>query len=144
MGAPFVREPDPVLAPEQTPLVYGPASRAGFRFTGPRLGSLQRHFAQRLAGQLRQHGVRGVVVHVPRYGERQAATVDERECWAETLDPALTLIGVPPRSLFPGMTDLQIQRYYYNEHLNENGKRLFTRALLPTLGRLYAETQRQP
>jgi len=136
-GAPFV------ALPPRDPAVSALDSRtgwAGFRFTGPPLGSLQRHYAERIAGLLRQYRVRGVIVHVPIYSERHGTTVDERECWPEALDPALTLVGVQPGGLFQGLGEEQIQHYYYNEHFNQNGKRLFTQVLLPTLRKLYGET----
>jgi hypothetical protein len=138
LGAPFQEEP--VRESPGTVIRFSPKSQGDFRFTGPALGPLQRHFAVLIAGLLGRYGVRGVILHVPRYSERHGTMVDERECWPKALDGRLELMGIPPARLFQGLSEDQIQHHFYNEHFNANGKRLFTQFLLPALRTLHAET----
>ena len=51
----------------------------------------------------------------------------------------MSIVGVPPATLFQGLTDAEIDQFYYNEHLNANGCRLFTRTITPALVKTYVE-----
>lgn len=138
-GAPFAIEPriDRMISGAMPLCAKGP--HPGFRFTGPPLGRLQRHFAQLIAAQIHQHKVKGLILHVPVYSEHLGTTIDERECWPLVLSGQIMIAGVPPSQLFNGFTKEQIQHCYYNEHFNQNGKRLFTRTILQLLMDRYAE-----
>src|SRR6185437_7441708 len=90
------------------------------------------NFVRLIAGLLREHGVRLVTFHVPHWSWRARPVVDARVDWAKLFGGA-AMIGVPPTRLFAGLSEEQIKLLYCNEHFNENGARLFTRAITPAL-----------
>jgi hypothetical protein len=48
------------------------------------------------------------------------------------------MIGIPPATLFTGLTDEEIRKLYSDPvHLNENGQIFFTTVMTPILLKLY-------
>ena len=139
-GAPFVATPPRRSDAPPESLIYSASTQDNFRFVGPPLASLQRHFALLLADLLRTNRVTGVVLHIPREAERNSGTVDERENWPAVLGKPIALVGIAPKVLFQGLDGTQIDRYYYDEHFNINGNEFFTTAITPALTRLYADS----
>jgi hypothetical protein len=131
-GAPYEplgRDP-PALPADRMIAARSPES---FRFTGQPLTDYQAHFVKLIAGLLREHGVRLVTFHVPRWAERASPVDEERLDWPRAFGIAGSIIGVPPAVLFEGLTDDEITRLYCNQHLNADGARFFTRAITPAL-----------
>jgi len=141
MGQPFTRV-QPV-APSLSPktLSYGPTSSNNFHFNNQPLSPYQMHFLKLTFELLKKHGVTPVVLHVPVWTERHSSTVDERMNWQQVFNTQAPVIGVPPTILFSGMTDAQIDQFYYDEHLNVNGNEYFTRIITPSLLEVYATSQ---
>ena len=125
---PFDRDPPPMpvdsLIREKSPESFAIG-------TAP-ISDYQANFVRLIAGLLREHGVRLVTFHVPHWSWRARPVVDERVDWAQLFGGA-SMIGVPPARLFAGLHEEQIKLLYCNEHFNENGARLFTRAITPAL-----------
>ena len=141
-GAPFVSEPadPPPLAPED--VIYSPRTAAVFDFNGRPLGPYQRHFAESIGELARNYGVRLVLIHVPVASERGQNVIRERMFWPDVLGTPATIIGVPSGTLFRNIPGDRFYRYYFDEHLNANGNRLFTRAITPALIRTYVQPAR--
>jgi hypothetical protein len=97
------------------------------------LSTYQEHFLRLVFALLQKHEVKVTIVHVPLWTERHKTSVDERMFWPEVFRMPMAIVGVPPATLFKGMTNEEIAQFYYNEHLNANGARLFTRTITPAL-----------
>ena len=140
-GAPFVRRD---LAPPSLPpaeMVYSAATARNFHFTQSSLSPYQAHFLRLVFELLKQHQVKVTIVHVPLSFERHKTVVEERMLWPEVFKMDMALVGVPPATLFRGLTDSEIDYFYYNEHLNANGNRLFTRTIIPALTKIYVDNK---
>jgi hypothetical protein len=97
----------------------------------------QLHFIRKLNELTSQHDCKLVVVHIPTFEERRATYVSMFEALPRLL-PEATVIGIPPATLFDGMSDDEIRKLYSDSvHLNENGQRFFTTMMMPTLLKLY-------
>lgn len=140
-GAAFVRRelPPPNLTREK--LIYSTSSASDFRFTGQPLSSYQMHFLRRAFNLLNQYHVPVALVHVPLSIERHKTVVEERMFWPEVFGMEMSIVGVPPATLFKGLSDAEIDQLYYDEHLNANGNQLFTRTITPALVEIYAQHQ---
>lgn len=137
-GAFITRRPPPPPLPAER-LIYSKASASQFRFTGQSLNAYQMHFLQLMFELLRQHRIHAVLVHVPLADERHSQVVEERMYWPDLFGPGLSIVGVPSATLFQGMSEEEIDGFYYDQHLNANGNQLFTRAITPALLKLYAQ-----
>lgn len=138
-GASFVtedRQPPPI-APDS--MIYSEATAAQFNFHGLPLGEYQRHFAREISKPLRSSGAWLTLLHVPVDSERGMDVVPERMYWPEVLSLPMTIAGVPAGTLFRGKTPEQFYHYFYDQHMNTNGKMLFTRAIASTLVHIYEE-----
>lgn len=138
-GASFVPRnwPAPKLSPAE--LIYSKTSATNFGFTQKPLSTYQVHFLRLVFDLLQKHEVKVTIVHVPLWTERHKTVVEERMLWPEVFEMPMSIIGVPPATLFKGLTNEEINQFYYNEHLNANGARLFTRTITPALVRTYVE-----
>jgi hypothetical protein len=59
--------------------------------------------------------------------------------WADVIPAPLSLVGVPSAELFGGVAPDRFHDYYFDQHLNANGTKLFTRVVTPALVDLYVE-----
>lgn len=146
---PFVRfTPQPPALPAQS-MIYGPATSHLFRFTGEALRPYPMHYLKRIGGLLRAYGVPVAIVHVPLWVERHDTVVTERMRWQDVLGARTTLIGVPPATLFRGLSDADIDKLFYNvftynnHHFNRNGNEYFTRVITPAIVEIYAQSHSQ-
>lgn len=138
-GAPFVeedREPPPV---EIGDTIFSPATAGQFDFHGLPLGPYQLNFARQIGAQMRRSGAWLTLLHVPVADERGSGIVPERMYWPEIIPVPMTIAGIPSATLFRGKTEAQYYHYFSDQHMNTNGKMLFTRAIAPTLVRIYEE-----
>ena len=78
--------------------------------------------------------------HVPVAAERGEKMVHERMYWPAVLHTPMTFIGIPSDTLFRGISGDRFYHYYFDEHLNANGNRLFTRAITPALIQTYVQS----
>lgn len=138
-GAPFVPEDrQPILIPAEE-MIYSRETAGKFDFHGRPLGPYQLHFAQRLADPLRRGGSYLVLLHVPVADERGSGIVSERMFWPDVIGAPLSIAGISAGTLFAGKTPEQFYHYFFDQHMNTNGKMLFTRAITPALIRIYEE-----
>jgi hypothetical protein len=137
--APVDRDP-PHLPVES--LIASPTSADRFAFSGKPLTGYQAHFLRLLGELVRKHGLRLIVLHVPRWSERGRSVVEERFQWSSVLGVDAPVVGVPPSVLFQGLSDDEITRLYYDEHLNASGAALFTHTITPALLTLHTHASK--
>jgi hypothetical protein len=138
-GAPFVPEdiPAPPVAPSAA--IYAPATARNFDFNGLPLGPYQRHFCEQIGEIIRQHGTHLTLLHVTTSEEPQATVVPERMYWPDVMRVPMQIVGLPASALFAGIPNNLFYNYFYDQHMNVNGKELFTRAVTPALIRIYGD-----
>jgi hypothetical protein len=143
-GGPFVDEPrlPPALAPESI-LSHG-ASDPNFDFDGRPLGPYHQHWAREIGNLAKRYDIPFVLIHVPEDTEKGSARVPERMYWPEVIGlPSTPIIGIPSATLFRETPADQVKNYYYDQHFNDNGKELFTRAITPTILDIYTKEARR-
>lgn len=129
-------DPQPPFA-TASDLTYSPATREQFEFTNERIPFYQNHYLKKLVELLKSKQVPLMMINVPQHTERRNAKAIEIQNWSETLGFEVPLIGIPPATLFAGLSEEEIKRLYYNEHMNINGNGFFTRAILPGILEVY-------
>jgi hypothetical protein len=142
-SAPFVRR---VVAPLQLPqsqMIYSAGARSAYRFTGQGLNEYQDHFIRKTFQMLEQSDIPVALVNIPLWTERHSSSVTERLDWPAILPGKIEMLGIPPATLFRGLTDADIDALYYNDyewpnhHFNRNGNEFFTRTIAPALIHIY-------
>jgi hypothetical protein len=139
-GGPFVPEPrtPPSLAPDSI-LSHG-SSDPNFDFDGQPLGPYHQHWAHEIGNLAKQYNVPFVMIHVPEDTEKGDTRVPQRMFWPGVVGlPDTPIIGIPSATLFRDTPADQVKNYYYDQHFNDNGKELFTRAITPAILDLYAK-----
>lgn len=123
-------------------VIYSPQTADKFQFAlGSSTPSLQTYFAQKLAALAVDHASALVCLNIPFYPNRQVANIHERYNWAEIMHEPVTLVGIPPATLFAGIPDDDIAKLYWDPyHFNENGQQFYTRLVAPDLISLYDDT----
>jgi hypothetical protein len=118
--------------------IYSEETKTNFDFANGAVPPVQLHFAQKFAALVREHGCKLVLVHIPFYDERHSPVISEPVFWPNALRTNVTMIGIPPATLFKGLTDDEIRKLYSDSvHLNENGQKYFTTLMMPALLKLY-------
>jgi hypothetical protein len=132
-GAPFepYRPSPPVLRPDE--MIYSAATASTFGFFNEPLPPYQTRFAHLISALLKQYDIPAVVLHIPQANEIDADVVEERLNWIEEFGIEGNMVGIPPTRLFAGMSQAEVERFFLNDHLNENGTIYFTRAVMPSL-----------
>ncbi len=128
-GAPFVEDLRNPPALPAAYAIYTPSSAKRFVFQNRPLAAYQMHFILRMAALLKEQHVRTIIFNVPRDDEEGVAEVRERLYWPDVFGPDTRMAGIPPATLFAGMSDREFDRFYVDEHLNANGKRYYTTAM---------------
>ena len=120
-------------------VIYSPDTAAKFRFADPSDEvSVQTVYVQKFAALAREHGASLVCLNVPYYRDRRSPLIHERYNWAEVMHAPVTLLGIPPATLFDGVSDDDLPKLFWDDyHFNANGQRYFTRLLAPNLISLY-------
>lgn len=135
---PFVEFTPQTGAQPSDVCIYSAGTKTNFTFTGAAIPPVQLQFAQKFAALARDHGCKLVLVHVPFYDERHSPVISEPTFWPDALRANVTMIGIPPATLFQGLTDDEIRLLYSDPvHLNENGQKYFTKLMMPALLKLY-------
>jgi hypothetical protein len=138
-GAPFVRRTSQAPVLPARDLIYAPETREHFQFTGQALTQYQVQFLDSTFALLSKYRTRIVILHVPTSLERHSTVVTERMFWPVMLGQDVPIVGVPPATLFGGMTDAEIDQLYYDEHFNINGSELFTHTVTPAILEIYGQ-----
>lgn len=119
-------------------LLYSPATRDQFTFTGPSTEGYQLHFARKLARLCQEKGTRLVMLAVPELIGQDTKTVTVREDFAESWGAPVDIIGIPNDRFFAGISSEDRNKLFYDDfHLNKNGQEYFTPLVTPLLMELY-------
>lgn len=123
--------------------IYSSRTKNQFAFSSAGLPPMQLYFARKLAALAQAHGCRLVVVHIPTFEERRSPVISMPAFWPDALQAEVTMTGIPPATLFKGLSDEEIRRLYANPtHLNKNGQDYFTALMTPNLLKIYESQNR--
>jgi hypothetical protein len=131
MGSQFVTD-DAAPSSEQSARLL-PSDAQEVANHGNALGPYQLHFARLIVELARAHNCRIVLLHIPTDAEFNDRSIPELDGWKTTLGPGNQMIGIPSARLFFGMDRSHFNHFYRDTHLNENGQRYFSQAILPAL-----------
>ncbi|QNI36585.1 hypothetical protein [Edaphobacter albus] len=139
-GGPFVDEPrTPPTIPVDSMFSHGPEDK-NFDFAGLPLGPYHRYWAQQIGKLATEYNVPFVMIHIPEDTERGMDRVPERMYWPQVVGlPSAPVIGIPSATLFRNTPPAEVKNYYYDQHFNDNGKEMFTRAITPAVLDLYTK-----
>jgi hypothetical protein len=142
---PFVKyQPQTGIQPSDV-FVYSSSTKTNFAFSSTGLPAMQLHFAKQLGVLAQVHGCKLVVVHIPTFDERHSNVISEPVFWADVLPGQIKMIGIPPATLFKGLSDDDIKKLFSNPaHLNANGQNYFTSLMTPTLLKIYESEIQNP
>lgn len=133
-GAPPVEDDrEPPVIPGDRMLHEGTANGGWFRFENDLLGDYQMNMVARIGALARQYQIRVVMLNVPIDADHDSPVVRERADWSKYLGMPVTVLGIPSAVLFQNMTDQEFYRFYVDQHLNLNGRKYYTKAILPGL-----------
>lgn len=125
--------------------VYSPETKTNFVFATDGLPPMELHFAQKLTALAQQNGCALVMVHVPFFDERRSPVISMPIYWPDALHTELTMAGIPPTTLFEGLTDDGVRKLYSDPiHLNQNGQNYFTSLMTPNLLSIYESEIQKP
>jgi hypothetical protein len=138
-------EPFQVFAPpvsgNKRALIYSGETKTNFEFLSAPLPEWQNHWVGELAQLFQQHGVKPVMLALPTVSSVRPPVIFERRFWPDIFSGGISLVGVPPSSLYGSLTDAEVKRMFSDPyHCNENGQAYFTEFITPALLKLY-ETQ---
>jgi len=128
--------------------IYSADTKTNFDFSTGSLPPMQLYFLRELAGLAREHKCRLVIIHSPIFDERRSTRIlmpsKLPDLLGQDLQSDIAIVGIPPATLFKGMTDDQIRKLYSDlVHFNENGQNYFTSLVTPSLLKIY-ESQTTP
>jgi hypothetical protein len=137
MGTTFVERPavDPELD-GQTMIAAG-RENPRFRFDGPLLNHYQLHFLRKSVELGVLHHIPVVMLHLPSPAELGQDFTPWQRNTAELFGGNTTLAGISSADLFRRIPADQRIDYFMDEHMNANGQKLFTKAILPALVKVY-------
>ncbi|MEG9434851.1 hypothetical protein JAO29_01490 [Edaphobacter sp. HDX4] len=137
-GGPFVAEPrTPPAIPVDSIYSHG-QDDPNFDFAGLPLGPYHRYWAHQIGELAKEYDVPFAMIHVPEDTEKGMTRVPERMYWPAVVGlPSAPILAIPSATLFRDVPASEINNYYYDQHFNDNGKELFTRAITPALLDLY-------
>jgi hypothetical protein len=125
-------------------MFYSKETEANFHFGGPPLTWFQKHYLRRTMDMVRKHDTGVVTLSVPEYWQRKNTAVQERVNWPEFFGMEIPMIGIPPSTLFNGLSDEEIDRLFADpKHFNRNGNEMFSRTITPALTEAYRRYVKQ-
>jgi hypothetical protein len=139
-AAPVQDDRLPPLLPGDEMLHEGNSDGGWFRFGNHPLGDYQLNMLAKIGALARQYGAQIVVLNIPIDSDRGRPFVIERMDWSRLLGMQVTVLGIPPALLFKDMSADEVQRFYVDQHLNRNGRRYFSEAIVPALRLLLERT----
>jgi hypothetical protein len=86
------------------------------------------------------HNCKIILLHVPLDVEFSDTSVPELTGWVNQFGSGPMMIAAPSAQLFAGMDRPKFLHFYRDAHLNENGSRYFTNAIIPALMRAYDQS----
>ena len=108
-----------------------------YHFTEEKLSVYRAHFLQQFFNNAEAHGCEVMITSMPRYSTSENTYAVEIADYRSIFSGKVTLASIPPSYLFDGMSKEEIRKYFYDEHMNDNGSTLFTYAILPTIFSIY-------
>jgi hypothetical protein len=143
--APFVAfTPQTSVTPDDV-CIYSEETKTNFAFSSAGLPPMELHFIQKFAALARDNGCKLVVIHNPKYDERHSTVISEPVFWPDILPGEITMIGIPPATLYRGLSDDDTKKLYSDYlHLNANGQRYFTTLMTPALLKIYESKNQNP
>ena len=140
-GAPAVQDDrrPPLLRGDEM-LHDGTADGGWFRFGNHPLGDYQLNMLAKIGALARRYGVQIVVLNIPIDSDGSDQFVFERMDWSKPLGMHVTVLGIPPALLFKYMRADEVQHFYVDQHLNRNGRKYFSEAIVPGLRLLLERT----
>ncbi len=133
-----VFEPEPPhLSAEE--LIYSKASPSRFHFETRKLASFDEVMVQKFFKVAKDYGIKVAVVSVPTIIQVRQDFVYQRLYWPDFLAEPVPMIGVVPREIFKAWDQKSIEKFYYGDHLNQNGSRYFTRAIAPGFEKVFTD-----
>jgi hypothetical protein len=118
--------------------IYSPDTKDKFSFAGSPMSQVELHFAQKFADLAKKYGAKLVFLSLPFFENFRSPTITVGQSWPELLHSDITILGIPPATLFATISDDDVQKLYFDRyHLNKNGQRYFTLIITPTLLDLY-------
>lgn len=138
-GAPYQKfRPNPPLIPADE-MIFSAEITSHYKFFDEPLPDYQLVFAKLIASLLKQHDVPAILLHIPQANEITADTVEERVNWLDATGIRASMVGIPPARLFHGLNSAEVKHLFANDHLNDNGAIYFTKAVTPTLTRVFSK-----
>jgi hypothetical protein len=140
-GGKFVSEPrTPPTIPVDSMFAHG-KDDPNFTFDREALGPYHLAWAERIGTLARDKNVPFAIIHIPEDSEQGMNRVPERMYWPEVVGlPSAPVIGIPAATLFRNVPDAEFDNYFYDQHFNDNGKEMFTRAITPAVLEVYAKS----
>jgi len=138
-GAPYVEDKLPSKTFPISDILVPSAEGPEVHICGPALDPYELHFARKIVGLLKEHHTRVVFLHVPIDMEHNMTKMPELEDWSSALGVDAPVLGVPSATLFAGVPDKRFYNFYMDQHFNQNGRELYTQAIMPGLLRIYDE-----
>ena len=115
-------------------MIYSDSTRELFDFTEQPIPEYQTYHLDRIIELLRKNGVPFAILNIPQYSERKNNKIVELRDWRTRFGADTPLIGIPPRALFSGLSEAEVEKLHGDhEHLNLNGCEFYTRAILPAI-----------
>lgn len=115
-------------------IAYSP-EKAGFK-TGAHIPNT---FLDEVIQIAEDNGTQVVFIELPQLGQEGQVLVDK--IFLKYGSQSKYVFGVSSKELFKGFSSDDLKKFFYDErHLNVNGSRLFTRAILPVVERVYEES----
>lgn len=141
-GSKFVEESrTPPTIPVESMIDDGRTNQR-FAYDGPALGPYHLYWAKKIGELTKQYGVPFAMLHILEDTERGETTVPERMYWPDAIGIRAPTLGVSAGTLFSDVSPNAYYDYFYDQHFNDNGKELFTRAITPAILEVYAKHAR--
>jgi len=119
-------------------VVFSPETAAQFDFPKAQMPAEPSHFAKKWCALGREKGAKLVLLGLPITEEWDSKAV--RIHWPAPLRSQATMVGIPPATLFHGLTRQEVLRLFYDPgHLNSNGQKLYTPLICPSLVKIYEQ-----
>jgi hypothetical protein len=138
-GGPFVRDNLPDVTRSDSDHLLTSHSRL-LRIVGPAPGTYQLYFARKVMELAASHGCRVVILHIPLDSEYGLDTVPELADWSKAMGQEVDVIAEPSVDVFPGIEKRRFLNFYRDDHLNDNGRHVFTNFIIPSILKVYDET----
>jgi hypothetical protein len=120
--------------------IYSPATKDKFAFSGPDTPELQLRFARKFGQLLAQHGTQIVLLCLPRVSDMKDPLLQARTFWPDIVASDMTMIGIPPATLFQGLSESEVLKLYYDpDHFNRNGQKYYTSIIAPRIVETYVD-----